>query len=150
MFDLNCIEIGLKVDSQKALFNHMFNFLLAKNVVKESFLNAIIQREKSFPTGLQIHDIGLAIPHTDSIHVQHNQLYFATLTEPITFIQMGGDNTQSVEVKIVIGLLVNDVSNYVSLLSNLIEAIQDQSFIKSLLRATTKDEVKEIFRSKNI
>ena len=61
---------------------------LEKELVKDTFFQAVIDREKVYPTGLSINDIGIAIPHTDSIHIIRPQIGFMSLKEPVIFKDM--------------------------------------------------------------
>lgn len=42
--------------------------------VEDSFESAIMTREMSFPTGLELGHINIAIPHTDPQHVKNRLL----------------------------------------------------------------------------
>ena len=45
-----------------------FQKLYEEGLVKESFYEGCVEREKQFPTGLDT-PVPVAIPHTDSVHV---------------------------------------------------------------------------------
>ena len=74
---------------------------------RSDYVEALKQREAQFPTGLDINGFGVAIPHTDAGYVLHETEGIMTLKHPVTFIQMGSDDTQ-VEVKVVFMLAIED------------------------------------------
>lgn len=45
-------------------FTNASDILMERGYVKESFLDAILEREKKYPTGLEMPKIVIAIPHT--------------------------------------------------------------------------------------
>lgn len=47
--------------------------LVDQNLVKRSFIPAIVQREAEYPTGLPTNGVSVAIPHTDIKHVKRKQ-----------------------------------------------------------------------------
>ena len=65
----------------KELGEHLFS----KGYVKDTFTQAVLDREEAYPTGLQAPGGGVAIPHTDSEHVITSALSIATLDEPVDF-----------------------------------------------------------------
>ncbi|MBU5585366.1 PTS sugar transporter subunit IIA, partial [Enterococcus sp. S181_ASV_20] len=53
--------------------------------VHPSYQQAVIERERIFPTGLPTKGINVAIPHTDSIHVKKEGFLVGVLEKPVTF-----------------------------------------------------------------
>ena len=56
----------LKVEHAKTnteVLTTMCNHLCDKGIVKDTYCQAILDREASFPTGLNTHGINVAIPH---------------------------------------------------------------------------------------
>src|SRR5690625_808892 len=64
------------------------NKMYEKGYVKDFYVEAVIEREEGFPTGLNLGDYGIAIPHTDREHVEKSVLGIASLVEPITVHSM--------------------------------------------------------------
>ena len=78
--------------TQDELFETMFKTMFQAGVVKSDYLEGIKEREEEYPTGLLINDIGFAIPHTDSSKVNYSQICFASLNQPVEFLNMGDKN----------------------------------------------------------
>ena len=69
--DLEKGYLVAKVDTKDKFetLEAMGKLMVEKGFVKESYIEAVQEREKVFPTGLPMEALGVAIPHTDSIHV---------------------------------------------------------------------------------
>ena len=66
MLDKEIFEINIKnISSKEEALTYLSDKLIEKGIVKESYKEAILNREKVFPTGLQFEKYGIAIPHTD-------------------------------------------------------------------------------------
>lgn len=131
--------------TQKDLFEQLAEDLAAKEIVQAGFANALLEREANFPTGLPVNH-GVAIPHTDGTLVNADQLVFVTLDNPIRFNEMGGDEEDFIEVKVIILLAVKDGKKHLSILQTLIEAIQNAAFIDGLVAAEDEAQMIEIIQ----
>ena len=61
--DLIVTDISAKNSFE--VIEQLGRFLLKKGYIKESFINAVIEREKVFPTGIKSNTLNVAIPHAD-------------------------------------------------------------------------------------
>ena len=102
--------------------------LRKRSFVKESFCDAVLEREKKYPTGLYLGKINVAIPHADIKYVNKPGMAVATLQKPISFRKMD-DPTLSIPVHIVFLLALVDPNEYLKFLSNLTRSFNDESFI---------------------
>ncbi|MDU5333984.1 PTS sugar transporter subunit IIA [Enterococcus sp.] len=131
------------VDDQEALFDQLSDALMQKGIVNEGFAQALKDREQEFPTGLPVKH-GVAIPHTDGSLVQSDQLIFATLTNPVVFNEMGGEDEDTIDVSVIVMLAVKDGPKHLEVLQKLIESIQKEGFVESLVNAKESSEMLEI------
>ena len=92
--------------TQDELFETMFKTMFQAGVVKSDYLEGIKEREEEYPTGLLINDIGFAIPHTDSSKVNYSQICFASLNQPVEFLNMG-DKNEKIKVELVFMLAMS-------------------------------------------
>lgn len=116
-----------------------------KGYVKETFFEACLDRETRFPTGLPVHG-GLAIPHTDKIHVFKSCLCLLRLPEPVGFGRID-QPTDTVRVKFVVCIAVGDFGDYNSVLARLVTAFQDVDFVEELGQGT-ETEALRIFKER--
>lgn len=131
------------VENKEELFDQLSEALKQKGIVNDGFSQALKDREMDFPTGLPVKH-GVAIPHTDGSLVHSDQLIFATLTNPVVFNEMGGDEEDTVEVSVIVMLAVKDGPKHLDVLQKLIESIQKEGFVDSLVSAKETDEMLEI------
>lgn len=131
---------------QEQLFNKMCEVLHEQGFVKESFLEGISNREKIYPTGLEMGYYGCAIPHTDIEHVIKPAIAVATLKKPIEFSVMG-DPDSKVEVNVVFMLALNRKNDQVVMLQDLGALIQNTDAIAKIRKATSREEVLNIIKN---
>lgn len=79
------MAVSLSGNTDKEVLKQMASALQEEGYVKETFSDAIIQREISFPTGLPMGGINVAIPHTDPEHVNKAGFCLGILDKPVTF-----------------------------------------------------------------
>lgn len=125
-------------------FAFMYEELLAKGYVKESFLEAIKKREKKFPTGLPIPNNPVAIPHCDEDNIKKSFISVCRLKSPIQFVEMGTEDSH-LDVKIIfmLGLRAHD-GEQVELLQQLISSFMDECYMTGLIEAKDKTELLEL------
>ena len=153
MLDKEIFEINVKnISSKEEALTYLSDKLIAKGIVKESYKEAILNREKVFPTGLQFEKYGIAIPHTDVEHVYKEQIAVMTLENPVSFYQMGINDVE-VSVKVIFMLALKEAHSQLTILQQLIEILQDKEIMEKLMNMdeyTTSKEVKELLAIKNI
>ena len=105
--DKKLIHLQAEAGHANDIFDQLGTCFINEGYSRRDYVEALKQREAQFPTGLDINGFGVAIPHTDAGYVLHETEGIMTLKHPVTFIQMGSDDTQ-VEVKVVFMLAIED------------------------------------------
>lgn len=147
-FDESIISVDLEATSSEDVLRSMGRNLYDKNLVKETFTQAIIDREDEFATGLPTSGVSVAIPHTDTEHVNAKTISVATLKEPVDFGVMGGGPDETTPVKVVFLLAMNDSSHQLSLLQQLMQVFQDEKTLMTLANEKDASHIKRILREK--
>lgn len=138
------INLDNKSEDVKEFFASASAKLEELGFVEETFFEAISTREQSYPTGLELPNIVIAIPHTDVEHIKEPFIYVNKMsTKSLSFIQMGTDDVV-VEPEFVIVLGIKEPTEQVGLLSTLIELFGDQDFIDKFNSATEPEEIHEL------
>lgn len=119
--------------------------LREKGFVKESFCDAVIERENKFPTGLYLGKINVAIPHADVKYVNKPGMAVATLQKPILFRKMD-DPTLSIPVHIVFLLVLVDSNEYVKFLSSITRSFSDESFVSLIYSLNDTERFVKLIR----
>lgn len=116
--------------------------LYEKDLVVEDYMEAVVEREKIYPTGLPA-KVNVAIPHTDSEYVKETSIAIGVLDNPVEFISMEDPNVK-LEVSLVIMLAIKDSNNQISLLQNIIALIQNDSDVKEIINSSDKTKIKNV------
>jgi PTS system galactitol-specific IIA component len=115
--------------------------------VKESYIAAVLEREKEYPTGLPTTPIGVAIPHTDSEHVYGSALAVGILSEAIAFQEMGSVDSE-VSVHIISMMAIADPKSVMPVLRTLALAYQDPGFLTLLKRSGSEQAVLDLLSAR--
>jgi PTS system galactitol-specific IIA component len=141
----NVVAVKVDMDNRTQLLEYMATKLKDYGYVKDSYIGAIVQREEKFSTGLELEKFGVAIPHTDAIHVKQSTISIATLEHPIEFYEMGNPD-KKVKVHIVMMLAMAEGKDQVSLLTRIMGLVQEPELLKAMYEAN-QDELVEMISS---
>jgi 2-O-A-mannosyl-D-glycerate PTS system EIIABC component len=104
----------------------------------DEFLQSVLDREKLSPTGFEG---GLAIPHGKSTAVKEAAFAIATLEAPLTDWESIDPNNK-VELVILLAIPENEAgSTHLTLLSEFVKRLSDESYKNRLLQAKTNTEL---------
>ena len=126
----------LEADNQEQLFDQVATLLEEKKVVTETYRAALIEREKSFPTGLDMEFLGkdlpnVAIPHTDTIHNLTENVVVVRLEKPVTFHNMIAPDKE-VEVSLLFFIINNSSSSQTNILAQLMDFFTGNGHLEAL------------------
>lgn len=125
----------VKAKNAKGIIHYLANQLKKRGKVKDTFEQAVLEREKIHPTGLPSGEVAVAIPHTDVQYVNKAAIAFATLAQPVKFHNMA-ETKKELDVQIVVMLALKDPHGQVELLQKLMALFQDQSLLNDLRKMT--------------
>ncbi len=125
----------------KRICEHLFN----EQKIDSEYLESVEKREKQFPTGLKTGRICVAIPHTDYQYSKTTQLVITTLKDPVYFRRMD-DPSKECAVNIIIQILFDNPKKQLLLLQELMKIIQNQNFLRKVIKAKDKDEIVNLFK----
>lgn len=129
----------------KDVISHLGKCLLDAGYVRESFVNAALDRENRLPTGLPLSgDINAAIPHTEVEHVLKPGLAMATLTVPVTFQNMVTPE-EAVPCRLVFVMALDQPKAQIEMLQEIAGVLQNSVIIQRLMAASDFDEVRAAF-----
>ena len=130
----------LEADNQEQLFDQVATLLEEKKVVTDTYRSALIEREKMFPTGLDMEFLGkdlpnVAIPHTDTIHNLTENVVVVRLAKPVTFHNMIAPD-QEVEVSLLFFIINNSSSSQTNILAQLMDFFTGDGHLEALSKIT--------------
>jgi nitrogen PTS system EIIA component len=132
----------IEVDNQQAALSHLVDLLDKEGKLsdKESFFRAILEREKIVSTGI---GIGVAIPHAKL--AGYEEFFIAIGIQKNGGIEWNALDGLPVKLIFMIGGPENRQTEYLNILSMITTAIRDEERRKSLLKATSPEEVIALF-----
>jgi galactitol PTS system EIIA component len=146
-FDESVILLDLECSAKEEVLTTMGKNLVNKDLVKESFIDAIIAREVEFATGLPTAGISVAIPHTDVHHVNRKTISMGVLSETVDFGVMG-DDRETTPVKLVFMLAMDETHSQLTLLQQLMQVFQSEETLQYLVSEKNKTTIKQLIKSK--
>lgn len=132
------IVVDADTDSQAALYQSVNAQLLAEGAVRETFLDAVSAREKTYPTGLDFGHCQVAIPHIDPEHVITPGLLICRNAQTTPFCAMD-DPERELAVQLTIWPLVTDPQNQTGMLGSVISLLQDEESYQRLLTGSPEE-----------
>lgn len=133
------IFLDVDVNNKNELFNFMSRELLKKDYVCDSYEERLKEREESYPTGLKLTTMGVAIPHANTEYSKANKFIVLNLKKQIEFKNM--EDESNVNVGLVIGLVFNDKNEHMDNLVRLSVLLQSEEKLKEIKEAGSKEEI---------
>lgn len=129
----SCVLLDCDFHTSDEVIQAIGGKLFEAGFVKDSFVNAAIERESELPTGLPLAgSINAAIPHTEIEHVLRPALGMATLKNEVVFRNMVSPN-ETVPVRLVFLLALDQPKAQIEMLQEVARVLQNPELVKSLV-----------------
>lgn len=133
--DITKLEVDAK-DSTEAI-DLLGKSLMDNGYVKQGYVDSVLKREQTFPTGLALKNIGIAIPHASPEgNVLKNGIAIARLNNPVQFNWMENPD-EKIDVNMVFMLALADSSEHLDVLKKLFVAFQNEELVESLKNSSS-------------
>ena len=139
VIERDLIFLDVDVNNKNELFGFMSRELLKKGYVCNTYEEKLMEREESYPTGLKLTTMGVAIPHANTEYSKANKFIVLNLKKQIEFKNM--EDESNVNVCLGIGLVFNDKDKHMDNLMKLSLLLQNEEKLKEIKEDGTKDEV---------
>ncbi|GLC31821.1 PTS sugar transporter subunit IIA [Clostridium omnivorum] len=127
-------------NNKEELLRGLGTILREKGYVKNTYIDGLLEREETFPTGLNTPGVSVAIPHTYAIHVEKPVILIAKLNKPVVFKEMGsGEN--DVEAKLIFMLAIKNPDQQVITLSKLMSIFSKEETLLEIYNAKEKHDI---------
>lgn len=146
MLKPSMVLADLAGDSREEVLRTMAEHLVREGRCRWTFVEAILARERLYPSGLPLEGPKIAIPHTDTIHVQRSALLFVRLRNPVEFASMG-DPSVTFPVQLVSMFALQNDDLVGNVLHTLITLYQRRQLLEDLLRAEDAREMYYLLRA---
>ena len=135
----------LEADNQEELFDKVATLLEEREIVAPTYREALITREKSFPTGLDMEFLGkdlpnVAIPHTDTIHNLAEKVVVVRIEKPVTFHNMIAPDKE-VPVSLLFFIINNSSSSQTNILAQLMDFFTGNGHLADLAKITEPEAI---------
>lgn len=132
------LVLDLDVADRQALFTAVSGRLLAESLVRPGYPQALERREQEYPTGLDLVDRAVAIPHTDDEHVAAPGLVLARTARPTVFRAMD-DPERPLDVRLSLFPLMTDPRQQTDMLGAAIALLVDAEAYQDLLTGSPEE-----------
>lgn len=122
----------LAIQNKDDLFALVYHELLQRGWIRETYLEAVKQREQEYPTGLDFGEFAIALPHIDPEHVLHPAMVMTLVEEPIHFQAMD-DPSLSHPCRLAIFPVLAAAGDQLLFLSAVATALQQPGFYAILI-----------------
>jgi PTS system galactitol-specific IIA component len=140
-----CMMHHVNATTKEEALTIMADRLYDLGYVKETFRDAILDREAHYPSGLPMEEDKIAIPHTDAEHVNQSVICFAQLASPVDFSVMG-DPSQTVSVQMISMFALKEKKEIGHLLEILITTYQDAELLRNLKESNDTQHLYQLLR----
>ncbi|NEY19306.1 PTS sugar transporter subunit IIA [Bacillus ginsengihumi] len=140
------VNTRLQVGNCKEIIERLGVQMLEAGYVKDTYIEAVLQREDILPTGLKTGLVNVAIPHTDVTHVNESAISMTTLNRPVKFYLME-DPSQEIDVDIVFLLAVKEPEEQVQLLKNLIAIFQNEELLAQMKDIEDENSLNQVIKA---
>ena len=135
----------LQAKDQTDLFEQVASLLEERQIVTPTYRSALIEREKSFPTGLDMDFLGkdlpnVAIPHTDIVHNLTENVVVVRLDQPVTFHNMIAPDKE-VQVSLLFFIINNTSSSQTNILAQLMDFFTSNGNLEALSKLDSEDKL---------
>ncbi len=134
------VVFGVDAKDAEDAIRQVGQHLLDKGFVKDTYIDAVAQREKEYPTGLQLKDLAVAMPHTAGIHVDTPAVCVAKLAHPVTFAHMGDPDTK-VEAELLFMMAIQNPDAQLDTLQKVMGVFTNETAVARFKAAADKHEL---------
>ncbi|MGM0124732.1 PTS system, galactitol-specific IIA component [Enterococcus sp. AZ194] len=143
LIEESCIFLNQDIQTFEEVIQMVGEQFVAKGIAKESYVQAVIDREKIYPTGLPADGYNIAIPHTDSNHILRPSIGVVVTKNPIE-VSMMGNPEMKLSCQMFFPLAMEHPKKQLALLKQLMKFFQNKEDLEKICAATNKKEVLQV------
>lgn len=136
------IAVGIDAKDSEDAIRQVGKLFEENGYVKDSYIDAVVAREKVFATGLELDGISIAMPHTDIIHVNKPGVTVAKLAHPVEFEHMG-EPGRKVEAEMLFMMAITNPEDQIGTIMRVLGVFQNKEALEAFKAAETEEEVYE-------
>lgn len=136
------IIYGVEAKDYEDAIRQVGQKFLQEGFVKDTYIDAVVEREKVFATGLELEGISIAMPHTDVIHVNKPGVTVAKLAHPVEFEHMG-EPGRKVQAEMLFMMAITNPEDQIGTITNVLGVFQNKEALKAFKDAKSEEELYE-------
>lgn len=140
-----CVLTQVMAETKEDVIKDIYDCLCRHDKVKPSFYDALLERENTYPTGLDLGKVNVAIPHVVPEHVKDSALAIAVLKNPVPFGRMD-DPDETVDVSVVFSIALAQEGKQLETLQTLMKIIDNEETVAQVVNAGNAKEIINILR----
>lgn len=134
-----------EASDRQELFNRLERVLSMQGYIKDTWYDAILEREERYPTGLDCGNIQVAIPHVDPHQIVKPYISVVKLAHPIVFEGMGGMPAVNAQLVVNLGLLGRE-DGQVRVLQALMQLFLNDAAMREIMQQSTSKGLLAAFK----
>ena len=138
-FDKDLVVIIDEPGTCAEVERRMAETLLAQGYVRDTYAQAIADREAAYPTGLEFGDHSIAMPHCDIEHVNAPAICLGVLKKPVEWRRMDDANA-TCPVELVVMLALNEAHAHLEMLQKVVALLQDQELVAQIVASESPSD----------
>jgi PTS system galactitol-specific IIA component len=146
LFDENIVLVELNGTSREDLLTTLTQALVQAGYVQPEYVDAVLEREKDFPTGLPTEPVAVAIPHGSPECVIKSGVAVGVLSNPVAFQEMGTP-TNTVDVRLVFVLAIREVESQTEILQRFMQIFQARALLEQLCVARKPENIVKLLKA---
>ncbi|MEA4933285.1 MAG: PTS sugar transporter subunit IIA [Lawsonibacter sp.] len=132
------VFLDLEAKTKEELLGKLSTAACEAGYVKDTFLDAVLERESLYPTALPTQVLRVAVPHAvDRSHVIRPVIVLAKLKHPVLFKEMG-EGINDVPVDVVFLLAVNGPKDQLTILQQVVGMFSNPNALEAIKEAGNK------------
>lgn len=136
--------------SKEDLFKELYDKLKADDLVNDKFLQMVEEREKNYPTGMDMSLVSdslpnIAIPHTEAEACKVTRVIPVKLNKKISFNNMI-DPEKELDVSFIFMILNNEGGMQTDVLANIMDFVTKTQGIEELFSLDSEDKIYEFIK----
>lgn len=140
MIQKDLIFASVNAATKEEIISLLADKLLKMGKVKDTYKDAVLAREKSYPTGLSLGKYCIAMPHTFAEHVIEPTIAVAKLGNPVTFLEMASTDSE-LPVSLVLMMAISNPQEQLTLLRKILCLFSEEEVIDTLMQSKTAEEM---------
>lgn len=120
--DERLVFLSAEFENAEEAIKMMASEMRSEGYVRDSYCDAVLEREKKFPTGVPEEGLGSAVPHATSEHVIKPSMAIAVLKRPVRFNLMGSPD-ESADVDLIFMLAAGTPRDHMVALGKVISIL---------------------------